>query len=115
LTNRDPRTDRPKTNADPIELARKRALLRESHVAPLTEFVERLRAAEGAVVPWFDPTEGGVSARILLLLEAPGRKAALVAEGGSSFVSPDNNDRPRTCGSCSKRPRLIGARSSRGT
>lgn len=67
------------------------SLLRDPHVAPLTEFVERLRASTpDAEVPYFDPTEAGTEARILLLLEAPGRRAAL--EAGSGFVSPDNND-----------------------
>lgn len=85
------RTDRPRTNRDPAELERKFSLLRKSHVAPMTEFVERLREAKpGAAIPYFDPTEAGVEARILLLLEAPGRRSAL--EAGSGFVSPDNND-----------------------
>ncbi len=44
----------------------------------------------GAAVPYFDPTEAGIRARILLLLEAPGRRSAL--EAGSGFVSPDNDD-----------------------
>ena len=41
-------------------------------------------------MPWFDPTEAGIDAQILLLLEAPGRRAAL--ERGSGFVSCDNDD-----------------------
>jgi uracil-DNA glycosylase len=70
---------------------RKRARLREPHVAPLTAYVEGLRRARGSDdVPWFDPDEAGVGARILLLLEAPGPRAALAK--GSGFVSPDNDD-----------------------
>lgn len=42
-------------------------------------------------MPDFDPTEAGVMARILLLLEAPGPKATR-ERGGSGFVSPDNDD-----------------------
>lgn len=43
------------------------------------------------IVPHFDPAEAGVSARALLLLEAPGPKT--VPEwGGSGFISVDNND-----------------------
>jgi uracil-DNA glycosylase len=85
------RTDAPRTNRDPAEIERKVSLLREPRIARLTEFVERLRASKpGAAVPYFDPTEAGVDARILLLLEAPGRRSAL--EGGSGFVSPDNDD-----------------------
>lgn len=70
-------------------MQRKLALLREPHVAPLTAFVERMRAERGQdAVPWFDPTEAGVNARILLLLEAPGARAA--TKRGSGFVSPVN-------------------------
>jgi uracil-DNA glycosylase len=82
----------PRANRDPRELERKVALLHEPHVAPLTAFVERLRALRGGeAVPWFDPTEAGVEARILFLLEAPGGRAALA--DGSGFISPDNDDR----------------------
>ena len=42
-------------------------------------------------MPDFDPTEAGVAAPILLLLEAPGPKASR-ERGGSGFVSPDNID-----------------------
>ena len=93
LPAEQPDPDRePRANRDPRELERKVALLREPHVAPLTAFVERLRAERGDdAVPWFDPTEAGVEARILLLLEAPGGRAALA--DGSGFISPDNDDR----------------------
>jgi hypothetical protein len=43
-----------------------------------------------ASIPYFDPTEAGVNARMLCLFEAPGPKAAPPA--GSGFVSADNND-----------------------
>jgi uracil-DNA glycosylase len=87
-----PRTDAPRTNRDLAELARKRRLLAASHVAPLTAHVERIRSDRGADrVPDFDPTEAGIEAAILLLLEAPGGKATR-ERGGSGFISPDNND-----------------------
>ncbi len=87
-----PRTDRPRTNREPGEVARKLALLDSPHVAPLTDFVRRLRASRAGdeSIPWFDPTDAGVRARILLLLEAPGRRAT--AKQGSGFVSADNDD-----------------------
>lgn len=67
------------------------SLLSLPHVAPLTGFVERLRALHpDAAVPYFDPTEAGTGATILGLFEAPGPKAAPPA--GSGFVSADNND-----------------------
>jgi hypothetical protein len=93
-------TRAPRANRDPAEVARKRSLLHEPHVAPLTAFVERLRAQHGGdeSVPWFDPTEAGVHARILALLEAPGPKATgstgpRPKAKGSGFISADNNDR----------------------
>ncbi len=87
-TARGPRTDGPGTNKDPDERQRKKLLLREPHVAPLTKYVEDLRVQRpDADIPWFDPTEAGVRARVLILLEAPGPRAV-----ASGFISPDNGD-----------------------
>lgn len=67
------------------------SLLRIPKIAPLTDLVERMRSDKPeAAIPYFDPTEAGTEANILLLLEAPGRRSAL--EAGSGFVSVDNND-----------------------
>jgi uracil-DNA glycosylase len=87
-----PRSDRPRSNAEPDEIQRKLALLDAARMAPLSAYVRRLRKHRGgdSSVPWFDPTEAGTDARILLLFEAPGRRAT--AERGSGFISPDNND-----------------------
>jgi hypothetical protein len=64
-----------------------RRLLDAPHMAPLTAHVARIRAERGADrVPDFDPTEAGVNAPILLLLEAPGGNATR-ERGGSGFVS----------------------------
>ena len=59
------------------------------HIAPLTDFVEdlRLRCGSEYSIPYFDPSDGGTSARVLFLLEAPGPKAV-----NSSFISRDNPD-----------------------
>ncbi len=66
-------------------------MIEEPHVKPLTDFVRELREARGGgSVPFFDPTEAGIEARILMLFENPGRKAD--AAQGSGFISPDNND-----------------------
>lgn len=87
-----PRSDRPRTNRERTEIERKLALLDKPHIKPLSDYVRRLRACRGehTSIPWFDPTEGGIEAPILLLLEAPGRRAT--AELGSGFISADNND-----------------------
>jgi hypothetical protein len=75
-------TSTPRAHRDRREIQRKRQLLQAPHVAPLTQFVQRLRAAHNGAVPWFDPTEAGVKAPILLLFEtlaaAPMPRAARV-------------------------------------
>jgi len=82
----------PRAHRDHPEVERKRQLLEAAHIAPLTDFVRRLRAEHGPdSVPFFDPTEGGTDASILLLFENPGRRADAVH--GSGFLSADNDDR----------------------
>jgi hypothetical protein len=51
----------------------------------------RPRLGSDAFVPWFDPADGGQSASILWLLEAPGPRATR-ERGGSGVVSCENND-----------------------
>jgi len=67
--------------------------IHDPHVSPLNDWVRSLQARLGsdAVIPWFDPADGGVNAQILWLLEAPGGKATR-ERGGSGFISCDNND-----------------------
>ena len=57
---------------------------------PLAAYVRRLTAQERGFVPDFDPLDGGIEARLLVLLEKPGRKVCPPA--GSGFVSRDNSD-----------------------
>lgn len=63
--------------------------LKESHISPLTRFVDELRVSAGpdAGIPYFDPWDGGVDAEVLFLLEAPGAKAI-----ASGFISRNNPD-----------------------
>lgn len=89
----------PRANRTESELQRKVSLLREPHVLPLTQFVQRLRREQDGrlAVPWFDPTDAGVRARMLFLFEAPGPRAVGArgprpAANGSGFISADNND-----------------------
>ena len=69
---------------DEEALARRRDRVDDPHVA-LSRFVRELRTATGESVPWFDPLDGGVEARLLVLMEAPSRKGIQ-----SGFVSADN-------------------------
>ncbi|MFE1597574.1 uracil-DNA glycosylase [Methylobacterium sp. ID0610] len=76
---------RPKSLADPAALDARRALLGAPHLAPLRALAARIGAEQGAAVPEPDPLDGGIGARLLLLLETPGP-----ATGRTAFVSRDN-------------------------
>jgi uracil-DNA glycosylase len=56
---------------------------------PLVEYLRRIqeRQGPGCSMPDFDPCDGGVHAKLLFLLEAPGPRAV-----GSSFISRNNPD-----------------------
>lgn len=74
---------------DPVECRRRAAMLELPHVNPLVEYLHRVKGAKGPGydMPNFDPCDGGVRAKILFLLEAPGPRAV-----GSSFISRNNPD-----------------------
>jgi uracil-DNA glycosylase len=80
---------RPKTLGDPKSRSERFARIRLPHVAPLTRLVERIRSDRdcGDAVPYFDPEDGGIDARCLFLLEAPGPRAI-----ESGLISRDNPD-----------------------
>ena len=82
---RPPEPAFPKSLADPEALAARRALRDAAHVAPLRAMAAEIATAFDAPVPDPDPLDGGVGARLLLLLETPG--PAIVRTG---FVSRDN-------------------------
>ncbi|MDP4021550.1 uracil-DNA glycosylase [Methylobacterium sp. NEAU 140] len=67
-----PEPDAPKSLADPAALAARRALLDAPHIAPIRSLARTIAAERGAPVPDPDPLDGGVDARLLLLLETPG-------------------------------------------
>ena len=69
---------------DPVTLAQRRAMLAQPGMAALRGFAADIRAAHG-LTPDFDPADGGVAARMLLLLETPGPSI-----GKTAFVSMDN-------------------------
>ena len=66
-------------------LAARQALLDAPHLRPLRELARRIAFERAASVPDPDPLDGGIAARLLLLLETPG--PAIVRTG---FVSRDN-------------------------
>lgn len=87
--------DAPKTLANEAERAARSAMLSLPHVHGLAQFVQRMREAKGPdhAIPDFDPLDGGADARLLYLLEAPGRRA--VASGLISRNNPDEPDLER--------------------
>lgn len=78
----------------PEVLKARRAMLGSPHVAPLVNYVDRLRSANEAEFPDFDPADGGVGASMLFLFEKPGpmTSAAKSGRAGSGFISRDNDD-----------------------
>ncbi len=85
--------DRPRLFKNPIEIRKREEKIFSTRVAPLNNWVLELRERLGsdAIVPWFDPEDGGTEAQILWLLQAPGPKATR-ERGGSGFISCNNND-----------------------
>lgn len=79
----------PKSLGDPAVQASRRMAIYAPAVEPLNRFVDELRAERrcGSQIPYFDPLDGGIEARALFLLEAPGRRAV-----SSGFVSRNNPD-----------------------
>jgi uracil-DNA glycosylase len=71
---------------DPAVLAARLALRDGAHVAPLRALADRIAREQGAQVPDPDPLDGGVGARLLILLETPGPSI-----GRTGFVSRDND------------------------
>ena len=92
-----PWPDSPRAHRHRAEVDRKLALLDSPHVKELNDWVRDLnqtrsghQAAAESLVPWFDASGGGIYARILVLLEAPGSRSS--ASRGSGIISIDNND-----------------------
>lgn len=82
-----------------IEVSDRLNLLHSSPTAsPLMDWVDRLvatRSAAGlpAEVPYTDPLDAGIEARVLIILEAPGPMTnAFNLVPGSGFISSDNDD-----------------------
>jgi len=79
----------PKALGNPDARVARLARVDEPHVLPLNRLARRIRQDTGleGEVPYFDPDDGGIEARCLFLLEAPGPQAV-----ASGFVSRDNPD-----------------------
>ena len=75
---------------DKNERTRREAMLVEPHMQQLVSYLNDVRKELGTdyEMPMFDPCDGGISARVLILLEAPGPKAV-----GSQFISRNNPDK----------------------
>lgn len=67
-------------------------MLNQPHVRALTRYIYDLREQGLGEVPYFDPLDGGINARVLFLFEEPG-PMTLGSRGGSGFMSRNNDDR----------------------
>jgi uracil-DNA glycosylase len=83
----------PKSLGNAEACAERASMLKEAHIVPLTSFVDGLRNNLGLTmeIPYFDPLDGGINAKVLFVLEAPGAKA--VASGLVSRNNPDESAR----------------------
>jgi len=81
--------DLPKSLGNPRHQAERMEQLHEPHIRDLTAFVEQIRIERhcGNAVPYFDPADGGIEAKCLFVLEAPGPNAVK-----SGFISRNNPD-----------------------
>ncbi len=87
----DSRLRLPKAHRFADVVADKRRRIHDRHVAPSNRLVEEVNAGRDAhLAPWFDPDGAGTTARVLFLLENPGRRAT--SARGSGFISADNDD-----------------------
>ncbi|NWD78013.1 uracil-DNA glycosylase [Pseudomonas gingeri] len=86
--------DAPRSFKNPDVVTTRLDMLHEPHIAPLTFYVEELRAKH---LDWefqyFDPMDGGVDADMLFLLEKPGPMTSPRSKRqGSGFISRNNDD-----------------------
>ena len=81
--------DSPYTLREETERQRRRSMLCEPHISPLVAYANQILVKHmgNCEIPYFDPCDGGIAAKVLLLLEAPGGKAV-----GSGFISRNNPD-----------------------
>ena len=81
--------ENPHSLANTKAIEKRLKLINKSHVKQLTEYVNKLKRQKGCnhCIPYFDPFDGGVNAKVLFVQKAPGEGAKR-----SSFVSRDNDD-----------------------
>ncbi|MGU9804017.1 UNVERIFIED_CONTAM: uracil-DNA glycosylase [Pseudomonas sp. CM11] len=86
--------DAPRNFRQPELVAMRQRMLYEPHIAPLTAYVEGLRAKHPDwEFPDFDPMDGGINADMLFLLEKPGPMTSpQTKRKGSGFISRNNDD-----------------------
>ena len=88
--------DGPRSLRDRGVRERREALLDQPHVRALTQYVRALRKQNRGEVPYFDPLDGGIDARVLFLFEKPGPMTDIrlrtAQRNGSGFISRNNDD-----------------------
>lgn len=80
--------DEPYSLSSPVERQRRLAMLHQAHIGSLEKYLADIKAEHlEKHLPHFDTCDGGVLAKALFLLEAPGPKAV-----DSAFISRNNPD-----------------------
>jgi len=87
LISNYPMDDRPRSMRDMGVRQRRKAMLHLPHIAPLANYVTRLRKRNIGEVPDFDPLDGGIEAWVLFLFEKPGPMTAEVGRRAWGRVS----------------------------
>lgn len=80
----------PRQMRNPAFRADQEERLQEAHIAPITDYIQRLRDISGEWLPWVAPLHGGVEARVLSVLRDPGPMVHYI--GGSGMLCIENDD-----------------------
>lgn len=95
MSNEESSQDQPRSLRNPSIRRRRLEMLTLPHIAPLTSYVHQLRDRGIGEVPYFDPMDGGINAKVLFLYEKPGPMTSSdpgSKRAGSGFISRNNDD-----------------------
>lgn len=82
--------ENPRGMRDPLVYAQRKKMLGFARLAPLREWAAGVTAATGRMLPEFDPADGGVESRVIILHEAlPFARSAMT--DGPRIISVDND------------------------
>jgi len=86
--------ENPRGMRDPVVRSQRVKMLQLSRIAPLREWAARITVTTGKLLPEFDPADGGLDSRVLILHGWISSSARVMADGsgdGPDFLSVDND------------------------